>query len=271
MVPFKILQGEENNLPSEINEGYVYFTTDKGNLYIDISNGERKQVNKGVTAVKVTWQKGVSITDFEYTETDDTVTLTKYTGSNPVVSLGEYIDVPNVTTYSNSGTTKKKIIIDGSTCFKGNTTITKVYFDENLQFVDNSMQNTFLNCTNLTTVPIIPNSVTNIGSTFFYCASLTTAPVIPDSVINMNTTFFGCTSLTTAPIIPNNVTQMYGTFQGCTNLTGTLEINANPTFYTDCFKNCSTNSGTNLKLTGSSTVLNILILTKSDNSNISIL
>ena len=48
MALFKIFRGPEDNLNSvPLHEGYAYFTEDKGNLFIDISNeeGGRLQVN----------------------------------------------------------------------------------------------------------------------------------------------------------------------------------------------------------------------------------
>lgn len=48
MALFKIFRGPEDNLKSvPLHEGYAYFTEDKGNLFIDISNeeGGRLQVN----------------------------------------------------------------------------------------------------------------------------------------------------------------------------------------------------------------------------------
>jgi hypothetical protein len=41
MALFKIFRGPEDNLNSvPLHEGYAYFTEDKGNLFIDISNEE---------------------------------------------------------------------------------------------------------------------------------------------------------------------------------------------------------------------------------------
>ena len=126
----------------------------------------------------------------------------------------------------------------------------------------------FSGCTSLTTAPEIPSSVTGISSAFSGCTSLTTAPEIPSSVTNMRSTFSGCTSLTTAPTIPSSVTNMDSTFYRCTSLTGNLVINANPTDYEYCLENVATATGTNLVVSGTSTLLNEIIATKSNNSNI---
>lgn len=121
--------------------------------------------------------------------------------------------------------------------------------------------------TSLEVAPTMPSKVTNMTHTFYKCSTLTIAPTIPSSVTDMNYTFYECTGLKTAPTIPSGVTDMYGTFSSCTNLQGTLEINANPTTYTNCFNGAAT-EGTGLVVTGSSTMLDALIATGSDNSNI---
>ena len=114
-------------------------------------------------------------------------------------------------------------------------------------------------------------SVTVLAGTFAECTSLTEAPVIPDSVTEMNGTFALCTGLTKASTIPNSVRFMRRAFMGCTNLTGTLEINANPYYmYDDCFLSASTSDNANLILTGSSTMLQELLETKSEDSHITI-
>ena len=131
-----------------------------------------------------------------------------------------------------------------------------------------NMLQTFRGCTSLTTAPEIPSSVTEMMSTFYGCKSLTTAPEIPLNVTNMLQTFSDCTSLTTAPEIPSSVTDMESTFSGCTKLTGNLIINANPTNYRWCLEYTATADDANLVVSGSSTVLNEIIATKSENSHI---
>ena len=86
-----------------------------------------------------------------------------------------------------------------------------------------SMVNTFWKCTSLTAVPAIPSGVTNMGSTFAYCTSITDVSdlVIPSGVTSMKQTFAACTGLTDVSnlVIPASVTTLYGTFNGCTKLT----------------------------------------------------
>ena len=67
MALFKILKGSSKTLPTKITEGYAYFTTDEGNLFIDISGTQRVQVNaKGAANL---------IRDGEYIEADQFVTI----------------------------------------------------------------------------------------------------------------------------------------------------------------------------------------------------
>ena len=176
---------------------------------------------------------------------EGSVLLTKYNGSNPVVNIPSKYTIdgneyrPIVSTSSSNSTS----------CFNGNTNITKVFFPSNIlfyyytgtNFIKNSARDLFYCCNNLTTIstlgfcvedlyrtfgacnclvnaPEIPNSVTSMDSTFRGCTSLVDAPVIPNSVINLSNTFTDCTSLVDAPVIPPSVTNMYGTFTDCTSL-----------------------------------------------------
>lgn len=45
MALFKILKGNEQNLPASKTEGYAYFTEDKGNFFVDVSSSKRMQLN----------------------------------------------------------------------------------------------------------------------------------------------------------------------------------------------------------------------------------
>ena len=111
--------------------------------------------------------------------------------------------------------------------------------------------------------------VVDMYETFVGCTELTVAPVIPDTVTHLTFAFRYCTRLTTGPkSIPSTVTDIYGLFDGCSKLTGTIEINANPTDYGLCFRNAATAEGTSLVVTGSSTILDEIIATKSETSNI---
>ena len=101
-----------------------------------------------------------------------------------------------------------------------------------------------------------------MDSTFFRCSELKIAPEIPTTVKEMDDTFRLCTNLTTASTIPNGVESLISTYSACNSLTGDLIINANPTQYTSCLWSAATKEGTNLKLSGTSTMLNEILNTK---------
>ena len=124
------------------------------------------------------------------------------------------------------------------------------------------MGHCFGSCSSLTTAPAIPNSVTDMGYCFSSCSSLTTAPAIPSSVTNMFGCFTHCTSLTTAPAIPSSVTNMGHCFNMCTALTGKITINANPSTY----MRCMASTQNEIMLTGSSTLLQNIANTATNNN-----
>lgn len=126
------------------------------------------------------------------------------------------------------------------------------------------VRSTFQNCTNLTEIPVIPDSVIDMYGTFMNCSALVDAGdlQIPNGVVNLHGTFYGCSSLLYVPninhltglytmhgmfqgctslrnveslTIPETVKQMSHIFQKCTSLTGTVKINATPQTYTQCF------------------------------------
>ena len=130
------------------------------------------------------------------------------------------------------------------------------------------LANTFEDCTALTEVPAIPDTVIVMMDAFNGCTSLVDAPSLPSGVRLLRRTFEGCTSLENAPIIPSTVTDMHGTFSGCTALTGEVEINTS-TFntddeYSDCFKD----TVKPITITGSTTLKAELAAT-ANNGNVS--
>ena len=141
-----------------------------------------------------------------------------------------------------------------------------------------SMTGAFRNCISLKVAPNIPQNVTNLHGTFYGCESLTIAPQIPNNVTNMETTFFDCINLTTVSEIPNSVINMRRTFGNCVNLTGNIVINANITGaiiegtyndYESIFWNAAVNNGCKVKLSGSCSVLQQIVLS-TNNPNITL-
>lgn len=101
-----------------------------------------------------------------------------------------------------------------------------------------TLQYTFWNCSNLTSTPEIPASITNMKSTFCNCTSLINSSKIPNSVMYMNNTFSGCSSLQYAPEIPNSVINMAGTFQNCKSLIVVSKLSDNLVILSNAFEGC---------------------------------
>ena len=112
--------------------------------------------------------------------------------------------------------------------------------------------------------------VTSLVHTFYNCSNLKIAPKIPEFVNDMSVTFYKCDNLTTASEIPSSVIRLSYTFANCVNIVGSIKINAEADKFNDCFLNCSTNDGSHLTISGTSSILNELLKTKSSNSNIEI-
>ena len=122
------------------------------------------------------------------------------------------------------------------------------------------MSGSFLGCTSLIVAPDIPKNVIKLNNTFQGCISLKEAPsIIPDKVENMKSTFQDCIFLQSPPsIIPLSVKNLNFTFCNCGNLSGTITINAEPETFNNCFSNATIVDGTELKLTGSCSILDEL-------------
>ena len=160
-------------------------------------------------------------------------------------------------------------IVDGR--IKG-TVPQYIYINEyNDFFTTTTMNYTFESCENLVYAPKIPTTVKgSLYGVFNRCHNLKYASNIPYGVTSMSMTFYHCESLLKAPEIPSPVTDMGITFSSCSSLTGELVINANPTSFDYCLSGVATNPGTKLYLSGTSTMLNEILATKSSNSNIEI-
>ena len=87
-----------------------------------------------------------------------------------------------------------------------------------------NISNTFISTYELTTPPIIPESVKYMQTAFQF-SGITTAPKIPAGVTSLYGTFWD-SEIHTAPVIPSNVEYMEMAFMQCENLSGTITINA---------------------------------------------
>ena len=168
-----------------------------------------------------------SSVNFKYSINDDnTVTITKYTGSEENVVIPDTIEgLP--------------VVSIGDFAFQGCSSLTSINIPEGVTSIGCF---TFYNCSSLTSVNIpdgvtsigeyafsdcsslisinIPNEVTSIGDYAFRSCSSLTSVNIPEGVKNISKgTFFGCSSLTSI-IIPDGVTSIGDSaFTWCSCLT----------------------------------------------------
>ena len=167
--------------------------------------------------------------DWEYTTNDTATLVTKYIGTKRHVVVPNKIEGKPVVLQNGSYS---------SGVFTNNQNIISVRFSDGVKFTNNTMWGTFLNCSNLVNVSVIPNSVTSMQRMFYGCYKLVNAPVIPNSVTSMDGTFMGCFGLVNAPVIPNSVTDMSWTFDRCYNLINAPVIPANVSDMTGTFNGC---------------------------------
>ena len=108
-----------------------------------------------------------------------------------------------------------------------------------ITFSVGSMKECFKNCsyiTSATSIPEIPNVITDLESCFENCTSLVVAPTIPSNIVNMTSCFSGCTSLETVSTIPYNVEYIDNCFNDCIKLTGEIEVYNTPKEYENIFQ-----------------------------------
>ena len=131
-----------------------------------------------------------------------------------------------------------------------------------------NMNSTFQS-TGIIRCPYIPDTVESMPACFYDCSYLLSIENIPKNMTDLTLTFYRCKSLEDINIIiPDKVTNLRNTFNGCTKLSGNIEILADPVEYKNCFLEASINVASPLKLSGDINVLQILLETKSENSNI---
>ena len=97
--------------------------------------------------------------------------------------------------------------------------------------------------------------------------SIIKAPEIPYGVVSMASTFQHCENLKKVAKIPSTVKKINYCFAGCVNLEGTIIIDSNPELYDGCFGGAGIN-GAGITVKGKSTILDEIIATAGDNTNI---
>ena len=150
--------------------------------------------------------------------------------------------------------------------FNGNTNLQTVTFRDGVSVAHNAMwdgrQGMFSNCTSLTAVYNIPDSVTSMKKAFFGCTSLSVMPELPESVsdltscfqncqalaevtdlpanvTSLNRCFLKCDTLTATPVFPDGLTDMSGAFSGCSSLTYVQPIPDSVKNMDNAFYNCT--------------------------------
>lgn len=139
--------------------------------------------------------------DYEYTISNDEVTITKYKGTDANVVIPKTI--------------KGKPVRYISGAFENNENIISVQIQDSVGSIGWS---TFENCTSLTSITI-PDSVTSIEPCAFWGCTNLTSISIPNSITSIGMyAFENCISLTSITI-PDSVISIHGyVFDGCTNL-----------------------------------------------------
>ncbi|MCX6927871.1 MAG: leucine-rich repeat domain-containing protein [Verrucomicrobia bacterium] len=148
---------------------------------------------------------------YTYTINNGTISITRYTGSNSVVTIPKAINGLPVTSI---GLFQIRDVLYGAFQY---SSVTSVTIPDSVMSIE---QEVFYSCTSLTNVRI-PASVTEVWDLAFgYCTSLTNV-TIPDSVTSIGANaFFSCSSLANMTI-PGSVTSIGSQgFNSCTSLTG---------------------------------------------------
>ena len=143
------------------------------------------------------------------TAANGTTILEQYIGTNTTVVT------PHNDWYSNKVLNISPSVTQGP--FTNNKNIVSVDLS-GVEWINNSMDFAFVECSNLNSVTNINNDITFFTRVFINCHNLKSCSALPNSVVSMYGAFFGCNSLTTSPSIPNSVTNLEFAYDTCTNL-----------------------------------------------------
>ena len=92
---------------------------------------------------------------------------------------------------------------------------------------ENSLKETWRECTSLTYTPILPSNYKGALVQTFQATKITTAPILPDGVTDLRKAFENCKQLTTVGNIPSNCNVFSSTFNYCSNLVSVPETGWN--------------------------------------------
>ena len=100
------------------------------------------------------------------------------------------------------------------------------------------LTDTFASCKKLVSVDGFPSTTKSMESTFYNCSLLSEIPQLPETLIFLKFAFFG-TALSVTPEIPDSVTDMKGTFGSCENLTEVTNLPTSINSLQETFIDCS--------------------------------
>lgn len=140
--------------------------------------------------------------DFEYSASNGTATITKYKGAGGAVEIPATLGGYPVTAM-------------GMHAFVECTSLKSVSMPESVTSIGNSA---FIGCTGLESVEL-PAGLKSIGEKAFYSCTSLTSVVVPDKVTSIaDLAFFGCLKLESITV-PAGITTLASSFvYGCTNL-----------------------------------------------------
>ena len=116
------------------------------------------------------------------------------------------------------------------------SSLTAVY---NMNNTVTNMSGTYRECKLLTRVPSIPNSVTDISYGYYNCHELVNIPSIPSGIANMAYCFCNARKMIYSPLIPNSVNNVTECFAGCSSLLTTPNLPSSITSIVNTYRNCS--------------------------------
>ena len=112
-----------------------------------------------------------------------------------------------------------------------------------------NMNGAFKNCSKITSILHLPDNVSNLEETFYNCKSLIKVIDLNkyESILSLSNTFYNCSSLEQLPLLPPNVQKLNSTFYNCISIK-TIPTNfyipENVSNMYGTFQNCRNLTGT---------------------------
>ena len=238
----------ESRNNGSLSTATVYYYSD---TYVDGQNTWQYYNGKPMVNKKPTAESSFTTSD----NSDGTVTITKYTGSDTDVVIPSTINGKKVTAigdnafYYNEKITSvvipNGVTSIGADAFHGCRGLVSVIIPDGVISIGN---NAFERCRGLVSV-IIPDGVISIGnSAFNYCDALKSV-TIPNSVTSIGANAFSDCSALTSITIPNSVNSIgRNAFSGCSGLTSITIEEGVTTIGMGQFSMCNNSNGIELIL-----------------------